>query len=96
MVGNIPGVVFKGYKDWGVDVFDDRIEPLTGFGKEDFNTRRIRWSDLILKEDVEASKNAIRRALQGEKSYGREYRIRSRQGQIVWILDRGKVICHEE
>jgi PAS domain S-box-containing protein len=52
LVGQIPSVVFKGYEDWGVDCFDDKIETLTGYSKEDFNSRRVLWRDLILEEEL--------------------------------------------
>ena len=34
LLGNIPGVVYKGYKNWDVDFFDDKVEILTGYPKE--------------------------------------------------------------
>jgi len=48
----VPAVVFKSYMDWTIDFFDDKIEKLTGYKKEDFDSRRIKWSDLIFKGDI--------------------------------------------
>ena len=48
LLGNIPGVVYKGYEDWSVDFFDDKVEMLSGYPKEVFNSRRMKWSDLII------------------------------------------------
>ena len=60
---NIPGVVYKGYKNWAVDFFDDKVEILTGYPKEVFNSRRMKWSDLIIEDDFEAVKGTTKMAL---------------------------------
>ena len=52
LVSKVPAVVFKSYMDWTIDFFDDKIEKLTGYKKEDFDSRRIKWSDLIFKGDI--------------------------------------------
>jgi len=96
LLGKIPGVVYKGYKDWAVDFFDDKIEMLTGYPKEVFNSRRMKWSDLIVDDDFEAVKGKTRMALRGSRSYIREYRIRIRNGQTRWIRDRGTIVCDSD
>jgi PAS domain S-box-containing protein len=92
LLGNIPGVVYKGYKNWDVDFFDDKVEILTGYPKEVFNSRRMKWSDLIIQDDVEAVKDATKVALAGNGSYIREYRIRIRNGRTRWVRDRGTIV----
>ena len=47
LVNQLPAVVFKGYGDWSVDFFDRKIEALTGYRKEEFDSRKVKWSDLI-------------------------------------------------
>ena len=93
LIDNIPGVAYKGYPNWDVDFFDDKIEMLTGYPKEVFNSRRMKWSDLLMEDDLEAVKGATKMALRGNKSYLREYRIRIRDGQTRWIQDRGTIVC---
>jgi len=96
LLGKIPGVVYKGYKNWAVDFFDDKIEMLTGYPKEVFNSRRMKWSDLIIEDDLVPVKDTTKMALRGNRSYIREYRIRIRNGQIRWIRDRGSVVCEPD
>ena len=93
LLGNIPGVVYKGYEDWTVDFFDDKVEMLSGYPREVFNSRRMKWSDLIIEDDLEVVKGATRKALRGNRSYIREYRIRIRNGHTRWIRDRGTIVC---
>jgi len=93
LVKNLPGVLYKGYKDWSVEFFDRKIESLTGYDVDEFNTRKLKWSDLIMEEDVEAAKAHFIKALKTDKSYLREYRIRSKTGDIRWIQARGQIVC---
>ena len=93
LLDTIPGVVYKGYKNWDVDFYDAKVEMLTGYPKEVFNARRMKWSDLIIDDDIEAVKGVTQTALRGDKSYLREYRIRIRNGQTRWIQDRGTIAC---
>ena len=74
---NLPAVVFKGYVDGTVDFFDQKVEKLTGYPKKIFETRRKKWTDLILEEDLPNVTNAFVKALKSDKLYSREYRIRN-------------------
>ncbi len=96
LVSNIPAVVFRGYADWSVEVFDDKVEELTGYSRDDFNSGHLKWSDLILPEDVAESQRSFRQALRTTGAYVRQYRIRHRQGHILWIQARGQIIRDPE
>ncbi|PNX50547.1 MAG: hypothetical protein BV458_12990, partial [Thermoplasmata archaeon M9B2D] len=93
LVNNLPGILYKGYKDWSVEFFDKKIELLTGYDVHEFNDRKMKWSDIIVKEDVEAAREHFIEALKTDKSYLREYRIRSKTGDIRWIQARGQIVC---
>ncbi|MBU0987300.1 MAG: PAS domain S-box protein [Proteobacteria bacterium] len=96
LVKNLPSIVYRGFKDWSVEFVDEeKIELLTGYNREAFNSRRIKWSDLIIKKDFESARQSFLWALKTNKSYVREYRIKTRAGQIHWIQDRGQIICDE-
>ncbi len=92
LVSNIPAVVFRGYADWSVEVFDDKVEELTGYAMADFNSGRLKWSDLILPEDLAESQSIFRKALKTTGAYVRQYRIRHKQGHVLWIQARGQII----
>ncbi len=93
LVGTIPAVVYKGYTDWSVDFIDNKIELLTGYAKEEFDSRRLKWKDLVLPEDIPPIKRAFLLCMEDDQTYYREFRIRTRDGRILWIQDRGQVIC---
>jgi PAS domain S-box-containing protein/putative nucleotidyltransferase with HDIG domain len=87
LVNQVPAVVFKGYADWSVDFFDQKVEALTGYSPEDFNTRKLKWKDLILPDDFIAGERKLIETWKVDKSYEWEYRIRKKDGEIRWIQD---------
>jgi PAS domain S-box-containing protein len=91
LVNQIPAVVFKGYQEWSVDFFDRKVVDLTGYSKEEFDTRQIKWCDLILPEDMDMARGTFKQALKTDKAYVREYRIRKKDGEIAWIQARGQI-----
>jgi PAS domain S-box-containing protein len=92
LVKQIPAVVFRGYPDWSIDIFDDqKIEKLTGYPKEDFDTRRRKWSDLILEDDLPQVKAIFLEGLKSAGTYEREYRIRKKSGEIIWVQVHGRI-----
>ena len=95
LVMNLPGMVFRGYKDWSVEFLDDEVEKLTSYKVEDFNSRKMKWSDVIFSEDIEAAKRVFIEALKTDKSYVRDYRIRAKSGYPIWIRERGQIVCNE-
>ena len=96
LIRNLPAVVFLGYADGTVDLFGDKVEQLTGYPQEEFNSRRLRWVDLILKEDQTQAKDKFLLALKTDRSYVREYRIRTRDAKILWIQERSHIVCSPE
>ena len=93
LVKNITCVVYKGYKDWSVEFFDKKIELEVGYTTDEFNSKRMKWNDIIVEEDIETTRKIFIKALKTDKSYVREYRIKSKAGDIQWIQERGYIVC---
>jgi PAS domain S-box-containing protein len=91
MMRSLPTIVYKGFKDWSVEFTDNKVETLTGYSYEEFNLKKLKWSDIILKEDIEAAKKSFIIALKNRDSFAREYRVKTRSGEILWIQDRGQI-----
>lgn len=87
LVNQVPAVVFKGYADWSMDFFDQKVEALTGYSPDDFNTRQLKWKDLILPNDLINTKRKFIGTWNVDRSYEWEYRIRKKDGEIRWIQD---------
>ena len=93
LVKNLPAVVYKGYVDCAVDFIDEKVEELTSYPKREFDTRNMKWNDILVAEDYQQFKAAFQRGLKESGSYIREYRIRRKDGEVIWIQDRGQIIC---
>jgi PAS domain S-box-containing protein len=93
LVKSLPAVVYQGYFDCSVDFFDDKVQELTGYSTTDFDSRRLKWSDLVIPEDLPVFKKAFVTGLNSGKSYVREYRVRKKDNGVLWIQDRGQIIC---
>ena len=91
LLKNLPTIVYRGFKDWSVEFTDHKVESLTGYSREEFNSKKLKWSDLILKEDIESAKGSFIEALKNHDSYDREYRVKTRAGETLWIQDRGQI-----
>jgi len=95
LVKNLPSIVYKGYPDWSVEFFDSKIEQITGYSADRFNSKKMKWKDVVIHEDLEAAGEIFITALKTDKSYVREYRIESKRGDIRWIQERGQIICND-
>lgn len=74
---------------------DRKVEELTGYRVEEFHSGERKWSDVILEEDLESAHQAFVEALKTDRSYVREYRIRTRGGSALWIQERSHIVCDD-
>jgi len=95
LVENLPSVVYRGFADWSVEFYDNKIELLTGYNMHEFNSEELKWSALIADEDFEAVKEKFIEAIKTDESYIREYKIKTKSGDILWMQDRGHIICDD-
>jgi PAS domain S-box-containing protein len=96
LVSQIPAMVFQGYGDWSIDPLDEKIKVLTGYSKEDFDSRRVKWCDLIPAEDLDYAAKVFIEALKTDKSYVREHRLRRKDGEIIWVQCRGQIFLNDQ
>ncbi len=95
LVNNLPNTVFRGHADGSIDFFDDKIEQLTGYTKEQFLSREMTWHDLVHQEDYAYAREVFLKALKEDKPYIREYRFRAKNGGIIWVQEGGQIVCDE-
>ena len=95
LVRNLPNCVYKGYLDGSIDFFDDKIEEITGYSKEEFLLRKKNWFSLVHEDDLDYTQEKFKEALRTDSSYIREYRVKSRTGDTIWIQDGGQIIYGE-
>lgn len=86
---------YRGYADGSADFFGDQIEVITGYSREDFLSRKIKWTEIIHSEDRTSAKETLKQALKTDKTYMREYRIITRDGDIRWVQEWGQIVCDD-
>ena len=96
LVNNLPNIVCRAYMDSSIEFFDDKIEVLTGYAKEEFIQGGLKWYDIVLEEDLPYVKEKFMEALAADKSYIRQYRIKTKNGKVIWIEDGAQVVCNEK
>jgi PAS domain S-box-containing protein len=92
LVNNLPALVLKANADWWLEFCDDKIEKLTGYAKDEFTSRRRKWTDLVLPEDRKDVEESFKSALAGDRSYIREYRVRTKDGRIIWLQESSQIV----
>ena len=95
LINNLPSIVYRGYQDYTVKFFDNKIESLIGYNADQFNSKQMKWSDVIIEEDIPTMRQMILNALRTDKAFVREFRVKKATGEIVWIQDRGQIICNQ-
>jgi len=61
------------------------VEELTGFSKEAFESRKVKWIDRVVEEDRERVRAIFTNA--SRETATLHYRFRCRDGQLIWIED---------
>ena len=93
LMNNIPGVVYRGNRDWSVSLMGAEVERVTGYTAEEFMSGAVKWKELIHPEDLDALKKIFREAVGGRKSVLRvEYRARHRDGAYRTLADRRQIV----
>jgi PAS domain S-box-containing protein len=67
---------------------DGAVKDITGYDKEDFYSKNIKWTELILPEDKQLVLENIKRISSNPGLSSRiEYRIRKKDGEIRWVRE---------
>ncbi|KAA1164163.1 MHYT domain-containing protein [Pseudoalteromonas fuliginea] len=91
LMNNMPGVVFrcKFDENWTMLFISPSVLELSGYQSKEFIEHCIEFNDLVLKTDQPAILDAINNAIAQKRQYSIEYRIRHRNGKMLWLLDKG-------
>jgi PAS domain S-box-containing protein len=90
-----------GLWDWNIQTgeiyFSPRWQTMLGFEPGEIEARIGTWEQLVHPEDLSRVNQIMEAHLKGKTpSYEAEYRARSRSGEWLWILARGKVADYDE
>ena len=97
LINNVPGVIYRGYRDWSLSFIGAEVEPVTGYSPDKFTSGTVGWKQIIHPDDMEQVKEVFRKAEKEKTDTLRvEYRIRNKDGGIRWLADRRQLTYDAE
>ncbi|MBQ4833285.1 PAS domain S-box protein [Pseudoalteromonas sp. MMG010] len=98
LMNNMPGVAFRCEHNTARSTLfiSPNIVELTGYTPDEFTNNNIEFINLILKADQLPLFDVINQALKDKRQYSVEYRIRHRNGSILWLLEQGSFDYNEQ
>ena len=86
-----------GLWDWhvpsGAVYFSPRFETMLGYAPGELHPHVDTWIEMLHADDKEQVMAVLAEHLEGQSaSYQTEHRVRNKDGDWIWILDRGKVV----
>lgn len=92
MLSNLPGAAYRCRNDsaWTMFHISEEIERITGYPASDFVNNQVRsYASVILPEDL-AITYSTQLNLADKSIFELSYRIRHRDGHIVWVSEKGR------
>ncbi len=98
VLGQLPGLAYRCLvdKNWTVLYAAGQFRPIGGFDAEDLTAGRIIYGDILHPDDAERCARNVAEALARREPYENEHRIFDRDGNVKWILARGRGIFDED
>ena len=93
LMNNTPGAVFRCLLDehWTMKFISPSVADLTGYSPEEFTDGTVTFAQIINNDDVAHIDEVMEKAIAEKNQYAVEYRIRHRNGKVVWVLDQGTI-----
>jgi PAS domain S-box-containing protein len=92
LLNNLDGIVYrcKNDKNWTMEFISDCFHEITGYNNSDIiNNNKISYAELVLLEDRDKQRDIIQNALNNKSRFELKYRIRTSEGKILNVLEKG-------
>ena len=91
LMDNMPGVVFRCElnQNWSMIFISPSINEVTGYQPSEFIDKHIEFGNLIFNDDIAHINQSIEEAIASKSQYSIEYRLRHRNGKLIWVLEKG-------
>jgi PAS domain S-box-containing protein len=95
LMENVPGAIYRSawHQDFVLEAISDEIERISGYPPANFlaSNRRTLLS-LVHEDDVDRVLNKAAEVSEERTAFALEYRIVRADGEVRWVLDRGKPV----
>jgi PAS domain S-box-containing protein len=77
----------------GITIFNERWAAMLGYSLEELEPCTVEtWESLVIPEDLPLARKALQDHFEGKyEFYDTEFRMRHKNGRIIWVHDKGKV-----
>jgi PAS domain S-box-containing protein len=92
LMNNLPGMAYRcrNDKDWTMEFLSEGCRELTGYAPLELTGHTtFSFSDLIHPNDQEMVWATVQRAIEEQRPYQMEYRLRNSKGQDIWVWEQG-------
>ena len=93
LLKNLPGMAYKCKNDrnWTMMFVSEGCKDLTGYSPEEItDNSRVSYGDLIQDEDRQLVWEKVQENVDAKQAFELEYRIKTREGKIKWVWERGR------
>jgi len=93
LLKNLPGMAYKceNDRDWTMRFVSKGCKDLTGYNPEEIvDNSHVSYGDLIVKEDQRTVWEEVQDSLTAREPFELEYRIRTKDGKLKWVWERGR------
>ena len=93
LVANIPGALYRCAcdSDWTMAWVSQEIEEISGYPAGEFIHSSARtFASVIHPDDREQVSRSVKQAVDARRPFSLEYRIKRRDGDVRWVLERGQ------
>lgn len=95
LMSNLPGMAYRCRNDldWTMEFISNGCFQLTGYSPADIiYNAKISYSDLVIPEDRQYVWNEVQDAILHKQPYQLSYRIRTKDGEIRWVWEKGSQV----
>ncbi|TFI57771.1 EAL domain-containing protein [Sphingomonas parva] len=95
LIGNLPGIVYRcgTAPPWALDFVSDGVLAITGHPAAEWMAGRISWADIVHADDLPRLSDEIEAAVAARRPFCATYRIRHREGEWRWLMERGQPVA---
>jgi len=97
LVSNLPGMTYRCQNDsnWTMEYLSEGCFNLTGYSNSRLYDHKPSYAEIIYPDDRQYVRDVIEKSLAADDYYELEYRLRTADGQLKWVWEKGTAIYDE-
>jgi two-component system sensor kinase FixL len=94
LLKNLPGMAYRCFNEahWPMEFVSDGCFELCGYHRHELESQQVLWGDFTHPDMIDEVDEKVRSAARMGQPFEVEYKIISRNGNIKWVWERGRVV----